>query len=1150
MKETTAHNKNFLIASVTLLVALAALAGARAMNWPWWVAVFLALVLLGLAAASLFIAKIMLRRRERRFVQQAIAKDEARREKTPAAEGGWQKELQQGWQEAIGTLKRSHLGKRGNPLYVLPWYLVMGQSGSGKTAAIKGARLSSPFAGTKATGPTRNCDWWFFDQAVLLDTAGRYAVPVEPQRDGDEWQSFLALLVKYRSRDPLQGVVVTVAADRLLNGSQQELEESGRQLRGRINELMRVTGTRFPVWALITKCDHIPGLAQFCDRLPQRSLDQPMGVVNEELSEDVAAFLERFTASVAGRLKELRLLLLHRQQAGPAGAGLLLFPDEMQHLKPGLDAFLRAAFQQNSYQETPLFRGIFLGSARREGEPCSPASGSGPQSGQELSNGAERGLFLRDFFQKVLPRDRGLQSPTARALRWQSLTRNLGVVSWFLIGIALCGLLSFSFEKNMAAVRQASSLLARTPELSGNFLPDLSSLDRFRQAVLSVEQSNLNWWIPRLGLNQSREVESALKARYCRQFQERFLVPFDRDLGNAIGGLSTETSDEVSGRYVMHLTRRINLLKTRLDGAGPDALRAGKLPYFVVSPLLQGDPQISGKFGSMYLDYLAWGSQGVAAGRELQQLQALLKQLFVQKGGGLSWMVEFVNREEAGASITLQSFWGGSRSVAAEPAVAPAFTRKGKQCVTALMAELSAAYPEPDMLDGIKANFVKWYKSACFAAWQSFATQFAKGEERLSGGREWQSAAQVMATDQGPYLGFLKRAVAELEPFGITQGAPSWLLQLYRYQQLKAAGPAAGVAPSAAQAGSGFAAGLGRLAGKQGVALTSLESQVDSTKALQDYLGALSQIAPVARSRKLAHQMTLQAFGEDAGVGKSPLYQAAGAAQRLKLLLADGSADETFSLLVSGPVNFFGTFVRMETACSLQSEWEEKVLKEFQGASDPQTLQYLLGKEGPLWKFVSASADPFIAWAPGRGYYPKTALGGEVPFDPGFYFFLTKGARVKSAAAGPPKQNYSVTLKGLPTDANGEARTKPHSTRLELQCAGGPQQIDNLNFPVAKTFVWSPESCSDVVLQIEVGEVVLTKRYPGGQGFGDFLRDFPGGRRTFYPDEFPGEKQQLERMGIRFIRANYQISGGSGLPSGQASPLPGQVPARITKCWD
>jgi len=1177
LKETLLICFRYLLyAAAAILIVLLVFAIVLMLDWPWWVGCFLVLVLLGLGAGALFLRKLLGRRQEQHAVQQAIEQDDAQLQDLSSNEQSQFKDLRLSWKEAVETLRRSHLKQQGNPLYVLPWFLVMGESGSGKTTAISSARLSSPFAEVhQASGVsgTRTCDWWFFDQAILLDTAGRYSMPSDCGRDQEEWQKFLSLLVHYRRREPIHGLIITVAADKLLNGSPEEWEADGKQLRRRMDELMRVSGTRFPVYGLVTKCDLVQGMTPFTARLPEKSLDQPMGLCNDGLSRDVPGFLEKLAASVAGRLKSLRILMLHQPDRGAVSAGVLLFPDELQGLKPGLDSFMRAAFQENSYQDTPLLRGIYLCSGRQEGDPCSSIPGeAGLVRPQEVHPEASRGLFLHDFFAKVLPRDRGLLAPTTRSVEWKSLTRNLGLTSWVLLGIALSGILSYSFVKNLATIREASAVLASAPELKGNLTTDLATMDRFRLMIVKVEESNRNWWIPRFGLNESWSVEVALKARYCRQFQERFLSSFDKNLSREIAGFSSAPPDELAGRYLLHLARRVNLLQARLGGAGSDALSARPLPSYPVAPASPGDETESSKrFGSQYLNFLVWRSDSAEVGKEVQLLQSLLQQLFVLKGANLSWVLELANRQEPGPAFTLQSFWGGSRTLPGEPVIQRVFTRKGKESVEGLWEEISTACPEKGALERARAEFESGYRSSCFAAWQRFAAWFPKGEERLSGQKEWQAVAGVMASEQGPYFAFLKKAATELEPFGAGEVVPPWLALAWRYRALQAAGSAAGAAEGAAAGVRTAAAdgarkvadGLGKLVGQQLPGAETAEQQLTSVKALHDYQEAMVQIAPVAKSRTLAYQMALQFFTEDAVVGKSPFYQAANAVQRVNASLSDGRGDETFSRLISGPVSFYGNYVRMETACSLQRQWEEKVLKEGQGGSDAATLGYLLGKEGPVWKFVSASADPFIGWTPGRGYFSKVALGGSVAFEPGFYAFLTKGAKAKvaAAAAAPAKQSYNVTIKGLPTDANAESRVKPQSTRLELQCASGPQVIDNMNYPVSKTFVWSPETCSDVLFQIDVGDAILSKHYSGPQGFPDFLQDFPGGRHTFYPKEFPHEQRLLAGMGVRYIRVNYQLFGGhdiataagagaAGGGAAGAKSQTGQVPAKITQCWD
>jgi type VI secretion system protein ImpL len=80
--------------------------------------------------------------------------------------------------EAIATLKRT--ARHRNFLYDLPWYLIISPPGAGKTTALVKSGLRFPLAGSgeaqpvSGVGGTRYCDWWFTDDAVIIDTAGRY----------------------------------------------------------------------------------------------------------------------------------------------------------------------------------------------------------------------------------------------------------------------------------------------------------------------------------------------------------------------------------------------------------------------------------------------------------------------------------------------------------------------------------------------------------------------------------------------------------------------------------------------------------------------------------------------------------------------------------------------------------------------------------------------------------------------------------------------------------------------------------------------------------------------------------------------------------------------------------------------------------------
>jgi len=772
--------KLVLLLTAALLGLLIVFGLALMAGWPWWAGFFLLVGFGGLAVAGLFARKLWLKRREQHFVNQVIEQDDRFLSQLGGKEREAQQELQQRWKEAVDALKKSHLRKQGNPLYVLPWYMIIGESGSGKTTAIQSARLSSPFADIQrisGISGTRNCDWWFFEQAILIDTAGRYAIPVDEGRDRDEWQRFLALLSKYRRKEPLNGLVVTVAADKLLESERNTLEEDGKNIRRRIDELMRVLGAKFPVYLLVTKCDLVQGMNAFCNFLPESSLDQAMGHVNHEQTRDAEGFLKRALHTVAERLRNLRLLLFHKTDAQTAAAGtsleadpgLLLFPEEFERIQPGLTSFVRSAFEENPYQETPMFRGVFFSSGRQEGAPYSHFLQALGLIGQrDVLPGTSKGLFLHDFFSKILPRDRELFAPTQRALSWSRLTRNLGLTAWVAVGVAVCGLLSYAFVKNLWTLRDISKEFSSPPVMQGELLTDLTILERYRQAIESVSRKNENWWVPRFGLDQSREVEVRLKADFCNRFQEYLVKDLDRRIAAAVAAFDGNTPGDLLSIYVPHLARRANLLAERLHGADLETLQRMPRPSFeVAAPILQRvsvPAEVEKRFESLYLFYLLWQPDDTALNRELNSLQTWLGHLFKQETVGLQWLTTWVNRTMPRQGLHLNDFWGGGQPPPEAAGIPPAFNLAGRQQIDAMTAELGSSLQESLILAPKKEAFDRWYRQQYLDAWKRFAVEFGQGIALLNDREEYRRMAGRMPTDQGPYFQFLERMSAEIQP--------------------------------------------------------------------------------------------------------------------------------------------------------------------------------------------------------------------------------------------------------------------------------------------------------------------------------------------------------------------------------------------------
>ncbi len=1151
-------SKNLLL---SIVIGLGALIGILlvfgiviGVGWPWWVGIFLIIGLIGVGLVGIIIKKVLLKKKEQEFVSQIIEQDNAYIQSLKADEKKHVSELQEKWKEAVDALKSSHLKKQGNPLYVLPWYMVLGESGSGKTTSINSAKLSSPFAEVNhipGFSGTKNCDWWFFEQAILLDTAGRYAIPVDEGRDKDEWQKFVSLLAKYRKKEPLNGLVVTVAADKILQSRPEVLEDDGKNIRRRIDELMRALGSKFPVYVLVTKCDLVQGMTQFCRELTEAGQQQAMGMINHAGGNDPENFVRNAMHTISERLRNIRLLQLHKTDPRHLEPSLLLFPEEFSKLEEGLVPFMKAAFQENPYQESPLLRGVYFSSGRQEGSPYSHfLKNLGLIEERDVLPGTSKGLFLHDFFDKILPRERHLFAPTRQALEWGRLTRNLGLLSWLAIGVAVCGLLSFSFVKNLSIIR---SVPKEAPVLKGQLAADVSMLESYRKGIIKVEEGNRHWWIPRFGLTHSRDIEVKLKENYCSLVDKGIITSMDRKIGEDTATFSASTPDSAYARSVMHIVRRINLLDARIKGGGLDDLRAKPQPTYLPFITSNGNgraPEMAKNLADLYLYRLVWSQGRDGLGKEQQDLKKLLTGTLDRKRADFRWVAVYVSENEQLPGATLKEFWGGSNELADQPSVPGAFTIQGKKYVDAVFDEICAALGDAQSVNAQKPVFQDWYRGSYLAQWEAFARSFPRGQERLLGKEEWAQAAARMGGSQGPYFAFLKRMKAELSPYEPDRNAPAWLTVVSEFND---------VASQAATVGAVGAAGGGSLLTKVAETGTRLKEKIARTgaqntdtanaasarmaevRAFAAYSALLTEISSSLKaSRTGIFQIASTAFNEGTQAA-SPFFKARNALNEMKASSRVPQGEALWQL-VQGPFDFLWAYTCREAACQLQDLWVKDVLVQVQGVMDPmQAAQILAGPQGVGTRFMQGPAAPFLN-RDLRGYTPKEVLGRKIPMEGSFLSFSARSQR-------PMQPNYTVTITGLPTDSNPDASVKPHGTRLELGCANGMITLENLNYPVRKVFNYNPQNCGTAVFTIEVGNITLTRQYEGNLGFSKFLSEFPGGQHTFTPNDFPDKSASLRRLGIRYIKVRYRFEGNAREAAGLFSQGAGTAPERITECW-
>ena len=319
------------VALVALLVwfagPLIALAGHAPLR-PWWARLLLIALIAGGVAAVHFSKRSRAKRRNAEMVTALAAEPAPDLGETEAAELSARdlQDMRERADKALALMRTARVGEGKDFVYDLPWYVIIGPPGAGKSTAIHNCGLKFPVAQelgaapVRGVGGTRTTEWWFTDQAVLIDTAGRYTTQdSHAAADAKSWRGLLDLLKKHRPRQPLTGVLVAVSVPELIGRDEQAAAEHGRAVRQRINELTTAFGVRLPVYVLLTKIDLLAGFTEFFDTADAKDREQVWGHTFAYAADAPASTLgasaqDDFNAAFDALLARLNDRLLSRVQ--------------------------------------------------------------------------------------------------------------------------------------------------------------------------------------------------------------------------------------------------------------------------------------------------------------------------------------------------------------------------------------------------------------------------------------------------------------------------------------------------------------------------------------------------------------------------------------------------------------------------------------------------------------------------------------------------------------------------------------------------------------------------------------------------------------------------------------------------------------------
>lgn len=558
--------------------------------------------------------------------------------------------IQQQMKESIQLIRKSRLGDRkGNTaLYELPWYMVIGNPAAGKSSAIYHSGLRFPFEEhhqqmvSSGLSGTRNCDWFFSTEGVLLDTAGRYSVYAE---DHSEWLGFLNILKKNRSKAPVNGLIVIVSIAELVSQSPEKSIKLAKNLRARIQDLTERLEVFAPVYLVFSKMDLIAGFTDFFDCYDAQEFDQVWGATlpyAANSSEQALELFEEHYNILYDGLKSVSTTHLSRRHSQHISPSVMTFPLEFKSLKPVLKTFISTLFQENPYQFKPIFRGFYFTSALQDGVIESPMteqiaddfhlihSDDSELGLPKQSVSQNHGYFLKGLFSNVILKDKHLVrqhiNPTKKRQRFMAFTGAILGVSIVL------SLWLWSYRNNQQLITEVQADLNKVLQIQAQANRSLNhQLDAL--LILQGHLQQLDQFYQdrplkySFGLYQGKQIREKLETEYLKGIEQLVLQPTQQQIAQYLQRVKANEA-VLKENYIQvkmnHVAQGRQIASEPSDQNPQDAYNALKTYLMLSNRQYMDSSHLSDQLTRFWRTWLEQNRGEIPRGEMLQKAEQIL----------------------------------------------------------------------------------------------------------------------------------------------------------------------------------------------------------------------------------------------------------------------------------------------------------------------------------------------------------------------------------------------------------------------------------------------------------------------------------------------------------------------------------------------
>lgn len=441
-----------------------------------------------------------------------------------------------------GALRQMESDLAVHDRYETPWLLMLGDD-------EQGAQLCSSWRLNPIGKPAWFGRWWADPDGAVLVVPDALFIPAEgvtPQLAA--WWRLLGLLLRLRSRRPLDALLWNIPAQHLSNDEQALAH--GLAARRKFIDLLQRLGLSLPVYVLVTDMETVPGFQAFMAAIPAEQRELILGWTSpytvdamwqSQWSENA---LNQVTRAVTEAVIELGAL------RGQLSDELYQLPQQLEALRSNLQVVLDPVFQGNALGEAPRFRGLYFTASQAMG--CD-------QDPDFAALAVRQSVFARRLWHTRIIAEQGLAHAVPRILRvrrrWQQVV-GIGAV---VVAVLWLAAMTWVWRD---AVDDAAKLAQVLQHAEGRYVV---VTDESRRRELTKQNVQTFWAV----------LEQAPRWRYTSlAFPTSWFSSLDSDLAeilrsSALAQLYTPLHDLMAAQY-QELSRIQNVGRRSANQQGSD----------------------------------------------------------------------------------------------------------------------------------------------------------------------------------------------------------------------------------------------------------------------------------------------------------------------------------------------------------------------------------------------------------------------------------------------------------------------------------------------------------------------------------------------------------------------------------------------------